>query len=403
MRRVLAAALLVAVFILNPPVGVVAAFLYLSRRHVAAYAALWRRLLNCEFTTPLITFGGFLAGMLSPYSGVAKALLISIGAVSLYLAPVAPRTSRAASLALIGLAVEAPLKPLVVAAASAAAVAAYRSSACGYICQKASALPFGELAYIPAVGVFCVFEKGGRDLWSVVLQIGRRYVKCVYGICRSVDKEDFQKAVGTVDGYLPEPSAEDFRGVIHMAAPPQAAVKILGKYFDAVVVVGDVEAPQSRLMSVTMARPEVAAQVFGAVFRLSSEQAALLRDLLARGSREEVLAWALRYPWLRPVAELWEDGGEPMGVVKSALPGSLGVVESLLYAHVKSAPVLTDRGDVAALAESLGLTAFLLSGTPRGNFVAVGPARLETPEGVVEVGPGRFLAHLGGMYFAGNF
>jgi hypothetical protein len=72
MRRVLTAALLVAVFILNPPVGVVAAFLYLSRRHVAAYAALWRRLLNCEFTTPLITFGGFLAGMLSPYSGAAK-------------------------------------------------------------------------------------------------------------------------------------------------------------------------------------------------------------------------------------------------------------------------------------------------------------------------------------------
>ena len=403
MRHVLTAALLAATFILSPPVGMAAAFLYLSRRHLAAYAALWRRLFNCEFVTPLIALGGFLAGLLSPYSGTAKVILISIGAISLYLAPVAPRTSRVASLILTGLAVEAPLKPLVVAAAGAAAVVAYRSSACGYICQKASALPFGELAYIPTAGVFCVFEKGGQDLWSVVLQIGRRYVKCVYGICRSVDKEGFQKAVGTVDGYLPEPSAEDFRGVIHMDAPPQAAVKIVSKYFNTVVVVGDIEAAQSRLMSVTKARPEVTAHVFGAVFRLSTEQMALLRDLLARGSREEVLAWALKYPWLRPVVELWEDGSEPTGVVKSVLPGNLGVVESLLYAHVKGAPILTNKGDVATLAESLGLAVFLLSGTPRGNFVMVGPARLETPEGVVEVGPGRFLAYLGGMYFSGNF
>jgi len=259
MRRVLTAALFVAVFILNPPAGVAAAFLYLARRHVAAYTALWRRLLNCELATPLVAFGGFLAGLLSPYSGAAKAILISIGAAPLYLAPITPRASRAASLFLMGLAVEVPLKPLVLAAAGAAALMAYKAPACGYICQKTSALPAGELAYIPAVGVFCVFEKGGRDLWFAVLQIGRRYVKCIYGICRSVDKEDFQKAVGTVDGYLPEPSAEDFRGVIRVAAPPQAVVKIAARYFNTVVVVGNLEAARSRLVSVTKARPEAAA------------------------------------------------------------------------------------------------------------------------------------------------
>jgi hypothetical protein len=49
------------------------------------------------------------------------------------------------------------------------------------------------------------------------------------------------------------------------------------------------------------------------------------------------------------------------------------------------------------------LTVFFISSTPRGNFIVVGPAQLETPEGKVEVGVGRFLAYLDGMYLSDNF
>jgi hypothetical protein len=102
------------------------------------------------------------------------------------------------------------------------------------------------------------------------------------------------------------------------------------------------------------------------------------------------------------MVELWEGGEEPVGIVKSVLPGDLGVADSLLYAYLMNAPILTDRGDVATIANNLGLTVFFISSTPRGNFIAAGPAQLETPEGKVEVGVGRFLAYLDGMYFSGD-
>jgi hypothetical protein len=345
-----------------------------------------------------------MASLLSPYAGAAKAMLVAISAIALYLAPAAPRASRAVSLFSIGLSLDVPLKPFVLAAAAAAAFAAYKAPACGYICQRASALPEGEdLAFIPALGVVCAFEKGGVDLSSAWLKLGGRYVKCVFAICRAVDEEDFRRAVGTVDRYLPEPSAEDFKGLIHVVAPPQVAAKIVARYFNTVVVVGGVEATRARLTSITKAGPDVTASVLASVFKLTGEQAAFLRDLLIRGSKEEALSWALRYPWLRPVVELWEGGEEPVGIVKSVLPGDLGVADSLLYAYLKNAPILTDRNDVATAANNLGLTVFLISSTPRGNFIVVGPAQIETLEGKVEVGAGRFLAYLDDMYFSDNF
>jgi hypothetical protein len=404
MRRVLLAALFAVAFVINPALGLITAALYLARRHVAAYLALWRRLLSCEPYTPLVAWSGVMVSLLSPYAGAAKAMLVAISAIALYLAPAAPRASRAVSLFSIGLSLDVPLKPFVLAAVAAAAFVAYKAPACGYICQRASALPEGEdLAFIPALGVVCVFEKGGADLSRAWLKLGGRYVKCVFAICWAVDEEDFRRAVGTVDRYLPEPSAEDFKGFIHVAAPPQVAAKIVAKYFNTVVVVGGVEAIRARLTSIIKAGPDAAASVMASVFKLTGEQAAFLKDLLIRGSKEEALSWALRYPWLRPVVELWEGGEEPVGIVKSALPGDLGVADSLLYAYLKNAPILTDRNDVATAANNLGLTVFLISSTPRGNFIAVGPAQIETPEGKVEVGAGRYLAYLDGMYFSDNF
>jgi len=404
MRRVLVAVLLAAAFVINPALGVVTAALYLARRHVAAYLALWRRLLGCELYTPLAALTGVVTSLLSPYAGVAKATLMAMSAAALYLAPAAPRASRVVSLFSIGLSLDVPLKPLVLVATAAAAFVAYKAPACGYICQRAGALPEGEdLAFIPALGVVCVFEKGGVDLSYAWLKLGGRYIKCVFGVCLAVGEEDFRRAVGTVDRYLPEPSAEDFKGLIHVAAPPQVAAKIVAKYFNTVVVVGGAEATRARLTSIIKAGPDVAASVLASVFKLTGEQAAFLKDLLTRGSKEETLSWALRYPWLRPVVELWEDGEEPTGLVKSALPGDLGVADSLLYAYLMNAPILTDRGDVATIANNLGLTVFFISSTPRGNFIAAGPAQLETPEGKVEVGVGRFLAYLDGMYLSGNF
>ncbi len=403
MRRVLVAALLAVVFAINPALGLITAALYLARRHAVAYLALWRRLLSCEPHTPLVVWSGVMASLLSPYAGAAKAMLVAISAIALYLAPAAPRASRAVSLFSIGLSLDVPLKPLVLVATAAAAFVAYKAPACGYICQRASALPEGEdLAFIPALGVVCAFEKGGVDLFRAWLKLGGRYVKCVFAICRAVGEEDFRRAVGTADKYLPEPSAEDFKGLIHVAAPPQVAAKIVARYFNTVVVVGGVEATRARLTSVTKTRPDVAASVLASVFKLTGEQAAFLKDLLTRGSKEETLSWALRYPWLRPVVELWEGGEEPIGIVKSALPGDLGVADSLLYAYLKNAPILTDRNDVVAVANNLGLTVFLISSTPRDNFIAVGPAQIETPEGKVEVGASRFLAYLDGMYFSDN-
>jgi hypothetical protein len=404
MRRVLVAVLLAAAFVINPALGVVTATLYLARRHVAAYLALWRRLLGCELYTPLVAWSGVMASLLSPYAGVAKAMLVTISAIALYLAPTAPRASRAVSLFSTGLSLDVPLKPFVLAAVAAATFAAYKAPACGYICQRASALPEREdLAFVPALGVVCAFENGGADLSRAWLKLGGRYVKCVFGVCRAVGEEDFRRAVGTVDRYLPEPSAEDFKGLIHVVAPPQVAAKIVVKYFNTVVVVGGVEATRARLTSITKTGPDAAASVLASVFKLTGEQAAFLKDLLIRGSKEEALSWALRYPWLRPVVELWEGGEEPVGIVKSALPGDLGVADSLLYAYLKNAPILTDRNDVVAAANNLGLTVFLISSTPRGNFIVVGPAQIETPEGKVEVDAGRFLAYLHDMYFSDNF
>jgi hypothetical protein len=403
MQSVAVAALLVIAFILNPAIGIAAAFLYLARRHVATYVALWRRLVQCEVATPLVAAMGFLSGLLSPYAGVAKIILVTMGLSSLYLAPVMPRISRVVSIVSTGLSIDAPLKPLILASAVAAAFVAYKADACGYICQKTPVLPVGEFAYVPSIGVVCIFEKGGWDLSSVVLQLNNRHIKCSYGICSAVDREVFLREVGTVDRYLPRPSPEDFKGVIHVVAPPHIATKIVGKYFDTVVAIGSLEARQVRLTAISKTRPDVVASVFGAVFKLSGDQMAFLKDLLTRGSKEEVLAWSLKYPWLRSVAELWEGGDEPSGIVKSVLTDSVGLVDSLLYAYTKAAPVLTDNEDVAAIARKLGLLVFFISSVARDNFIVVGPASLETPEGSVEVGPGRFIARLAGLYFSDNF
>jgi hypothetical protein len=178
MRRVLVAALFAVVFAINPALGLITAALYLARRHVAAYLALWRRLLSCEPYTPLVAWSGVMVSLLSPYAGAAKAMLVAISAIALYLAPAAPRASRAVSLFSMGLSLDVPLKPFVLAAVAAAAFVAYKAPACGYICQRASALPEGEdLAFIPALGVVCAFGKGGVDLSRAWLKLGGRYVK----------------------------------------------------------------------------------------------------------------------------------------------------------------------------------------------------------------------------------
>ncbi|ACB40540.1 hypothetical protein [Pyrobaculum neutrophilum] len=400
MRRAALFVALAALLLISPPLAVLAAVLYAARYYIYAYSALWRQLVKCELYTPALSALGAAGALLSPYSGAAKALLLAMGAVAVYLAPTMPRLSRAVSVLTLGMAVETPAKPLVLVLAVAVAYLAYRRSACGFICQRTAAAPDGDVYYDARLGLVCLFAKGGRDLHSFFVKLGGSYIRCFYSICRKVNEEAFRRGVGTLDRYLPEPAAADFKGLIHFVGPPEVALKLVERYFGAGVAYGAVDAPPARLASLSSASPEVAVAVLETALGLTPEQTALVKDLLSRRSREEAAAWSLRYPWLRPILELWNGGAEPRGVAKSALPGRLGLADALLYAKAKNVPLVTDSGEAAQMAAGLGITVFLIADRPRGNFVVVGPTSLEVGGRRAEVAAGRFLAQLGGELYA---
>jgi len=401
--RIAAAAALLLLLLVNPALGLAVLFVWLARRHLAVYVALWRRLLGCEVYTPAISALGLAAAVASPYTGAAKAVLLALGGLALYAAPLTPRLARFVAVLTAGLSAEVPLKPLLIVAATAAAYYAHRAEACGYICVKAAAAPTGDLAYSPRLGAVCGYARGGSDLADVWLRIGGRYARCLYLACFAVAESAFRSGVGPVDTYLPDPSREDFKNVVHVAAPLDAVLKIAARYFEAVVVLAEgVQARRTRLISVSIVDPEVAAELYCSVFRLGGEERELLKELLRRGSRDEVVMWSQRYPWLKPLAELWDGGEEPSGVVKSSLDGRAGVFESLLYAYVKKVPVLTDSEEVARLAEGLGVVTLLTSSRPVNRFLVAGPASVKLPEGEVEVGAGRFILYVEGRLYGGE-
>ncbi|WP_333639044.1 hypothetical protein [Pyrobaculum aerophilum] len=404
MRNIALAALIIALFVLSPAVGALAAFLLLARRHLAVYINLWTRLLKCDLYTPFITSLGFIITAASPYTGLSKTLLIALAFFSLYLTPLMPRAARAFSIITAGLSVAAPAKPLVVLGAVGLAYFAYKASGCGYVCLKSSALPKGELAYLPELGVTCAFIKGGVDVGRAWLVIGSKYARCIYALCYSVDAATFKRGIGDVTKYLPEPSAEDLRGPIYTVASLEEALKVVKKYFQTVVILSDevIVARPARLISVAKVKPDIAAEVFAKIYGLTAEQRALAEELLRRRSREELIMWSQRYPWLKPLLELWEGGEEPVGVVKSSAPGKAAVVDSLLYAYTVGAPLLTNNENAFRLAAELGVTALLITNKARGNFIAIGPAAVTLQEGAIEVGAGRFIFYKGGALFGGE-
>lgn len=400
MRRAIVILITMALLLVNPVLGITTAFFYITRRYIIAYAVLWRRLLKCEIFTPLITSASLIASLLSPHTGIAKAIVISLGGIALYLAPTMPRLSRVISLFTLGLSIETPFKLFTLLLFIPIAFLVYKATSCGYICQKVATAPEGDLGYIPQLGLVCVFEKDGNDMHTPLFRYNNWHVKCTYAICRAVDKESFYSEVGTLDRYLPEPVAEDFKGLIHIVAPSQTALRIVGKYFKTAVVIGNIEVSQRRLVSISKLKPDVVATVFRTVMGLSVEQSVLVRELLSRGSREELLTWSLRYPWLRPLYDLWDGGEEPIGIVKSIFPDQIGTFESLLYAYTKRIPVLTDRADIANIAAELGILTFFITDSPRDNFIILGPVVVKRADRELKIEGGRYIVHLNGALYA---
>lgn len=399
MSRILAVLALIALFFLHPLFAIVAFIIYAARRHVSVYISLWLRLVRCDKTAPLASTAGLAAALITPYGEVAKLILISLGAFATYIAPIAPRMSRAMSIFTVGLAAPVDPKILVVAAAVAAAFSTYRLRTCGYICQKSTALPTGDLALLPDLGVACVFTSGGRDLANVYLRLGERYVKCRFFMCREVGREEFSKAVGTIERYLVEPSREVFRGLMRVVSTPEAALRVLTDIFDVVVVVSDkIDAVKAKLSSARGAPPEAVSCIAGGIYRLSQEEKTLLEELLLRGTVDEVAAWAVRLRWLEFLLKLQDGAGGIKGVVKSVFDGELGLIDSLIFAVANRAPLLTDSDFVASVASRCGALVFQISDRAQGDFVVVGPAAL----GDLEVGAGGYVVHVGGEYYGGR-
>lgn len=399
MRNIAIALVVLALLVLSPPLGLLALVVVLARRFLMLYARLWLRLARCELLTPAIAAAGVSATAASPYVGAAKLVLLVLGLSALYLAPIAPRASRLVATLAAGLAVEAPFKPAVVLAALFLGYYLYKYEACGYICVKAPTMPQGDLAFSPKLGVVCAFEKGGVDMAQLWLRLGDSYAICSYAACLPVSEETFKRGVSTVENYVPEPEPPVFKGVINVVATPDTALRLLSRHFPVLVVIAEgVEARSARLVSASKIEPVALAEIYGAVYGLSPEQKIQLRDLLEKG---EAMRWSTRHAWLRPLVEVWEGGEEPTGAVKSRAAGKAGVLDSLLYAYLAKAPVLTDRKDVAKLAGEKGFTVFLLSGEATGNFLITGPAVVKLPEGSLEVGPGGYLLHVGGLIYGG--
>lgn len=402
MRRIALLAAFAALFLIHPVVGALAVALYLARRHLHLYLMLWGRLLKCEKLTVLTALGAAAAASAYPHAGVDKFILLTLGAFSLYAAPISTRLSRFLSVVSMALALPPPLKPAILAPGLALAyLYGFRLSPCGYVCQKWNPLEVTEDAgFVPELGVVCFYQRGGGEFRKMLLRVGGMYAKCDLLLCRVVRKEDF--AVGFAE-YLPPATGEEFRGVVATKAPLDKLIQLLKKLYKTVVVTVEADGVyKTRLVSLLQADPGVVKTVFEELFRLDVEKSSIVERLLRRGSVEEIKTWSLRYPWLAPLAELVAHGEQPTGVLKSSAPGRLGVAESLIYAFIKKAPVVTDREDVALLASRLGLTVFMLNSHEGQNLLVIGPASLQTPFGEVAVEPGKYVVHIDGVWYGGE-
>ncbi|MEZ0319464.1 MAG: hypothetical protein ABWK05_05690 [Pyrobaculum sp.] len=402
MRRVALLAAFAALMLINPLVGALAAALYITRRHLHLYLLLWARLLKCEKLTVLTAIGAAAAASAYPHAGVDKFLLLTLGAFSLYAAPISTRFSRFLSVATVLLALPPPLKPALLAPGLALAyLYAFRLSTCGYVCQKWNPLEVaGDVGFVPDLGVVCFYEKGGGEFRKILLRVGGAYARCDLLLCRVLRKEDF--AVGFAE-YLPPATGEEFREVVATTASLDKLLQLLRKLYQTVVVTIDADGVyKTRLVSLLKADPGVVKTVFEELFKLDAEKSSIVEKLLRRGSIEEIKTWSLRHPWLAPLAELAADGESPAGVVKSSAPGKLGVAESVIYAFIKKAPVVTDSKDVALLASRLGLTVFMLNSPAGQSLLVIGPASLKTPYGEVVVGSGKYVAHIDGVWYGGE-
>jgi len=397
-RRLVALLLIASIFVASPPLGVVAALLYLVRRHMAVYASLWIRYAKCDVLTASASLLALALSLTA--AGSAKIPLAALSLVSAYLTPLKPGISRLLSTAALALSLIRPGLLALAVGMPAAVYFAYRVEACGYMCQKADVRELDEVGFMPSLGVACFFMKGGRGVGNTYIRMGDRYAHCWHVFCTALNREEFNRRVGPFYRYLPPPPREAFSGVIRASASPRTLVNALRRYFsDIVVVMESDDVPKARLISLSRVDPAAAAAVLETVFELDAGDAALLKELLTRG-RDEVASWTLRHPRLLAVLELWEGGEEPKGAVASSLRGRVGVADSLVYAYVRKIPIVTDREEVAAYAKRLGITTFLITDKLYGDFLVVGPRAVETSLGTFNVEYGILLAHLGGEFYA---
>lgn len=396
MRRLTLIALAVlAVF--QPLLGLPLLLLYLARSYVFAHLILLKDL-KCDLLTAAAMAASFLVAAFLSH-GLVKAVALALWLIALTLAPTAPRAARFMSIVIIPLPLNLPLKPLFIALFLAIAYLSTRREACGYICQKG--VPhLDNVGFIPDLGVYCVFGKGGASAGTLALKRGNRYFYCRRHICRVITRDDFERKVGALHLYAPPPSCEDFRGLIYVHAPPGLVLRCISRCFnDGVIALSNIDAMTAPLASISKIDPELVSRIFQEYFKLDLAQWRLLRGALSTRSIEELTRWSSQYEWLGIVTELWSGGEEPSGWVKSSRPGVMGILDSLLYAAYRGIPILTESRELAHIAARLGLTVFLLSDIRTGNFIAIGPMSVESPLGEITVEYGQMIAYLNGEIY----